>query len=160
MPTATPASTARVSAERRRPASSASAAKNAAAVEECPLGNDGPRVAATGSIVGRARSKIALIVLVTSESPIGDHQQEHRDPPAGHADPFDHAGHHADHDHALGRGQQRDVLQDPAGHRPDVMVSAVRGERVKVCQRLAVANQHRECCHHDAGDDDGHRVRP
>ena len=56
-------------AVRRRPASSASAAKNAAAVDECPLGNDGPSVAATGSIVGRARATISLTVFVTSESP-------------------------------------------------------------------------------------------
>ena len=38
-------------------------------MEECPLGNDGPSVAATGSIVGRARSTMPLTVFVTMESP-------------------------------------------------------------------------------------------
>ncbi len=70
MPTAAAARAARVPALRRRPASSASAAKNAAAVDEWPLGNDGPSVAATGSIAGRARSIAALTAFVASESPI------------------------------------------------------------------------------------------
>jgi hypothetical protein len=38
-------------------------------VEEWPLGNDGPRVAAAGSSVGRARSTASFTRFVTSESP-------------------------------------------------------------------------------------------
>ena len=47
MPMAAAARAVLVPALRRRPTSSASAAKNAAAVDEWPLGNDGPSVAAT-----------------------------------------------------------------------------------------------------------------
>ena len=68
-PTATPTRIARALGDRRRPASSASAANSAAAVDECPLGNEGPRWAASGSMVGRDRSTMPLMVLVTNESP-------------------------------------------------------------------------------------------
>ena len=125
-------------------------------MEECPLGNDGPRVAATGSNVGRARSRIALIVLVTSESPIVTTKRNtaihrlgtriHSITPA--TTPITITPWVEANSEMSSRIRRVD--------RPDVMVGAVRGERVKVCQRLAVAYQHRECRHHDARDDDGH----
>ena len=69
MPAPSPASTIRVRRERPRPSSSAAHAKNAAAQEECPLGNDGPSVSAIGLSSGRTRSARCLIVVVISPLP-------------------------------------------------------------------------------------------
>ena len=69
MPTAAPASAGQARRPHQRPATSAKAAHEAAAVEVWPLGNDGPSVAATGSSSGRARSTSCLTVSVRSLSP-------------------------------------------------------------------------------------------
>ncbi len=69
IPTAPPARSARVRRPRPRASTSARAAYTQAAVDEWPLGNDGPSAAAAGFRVGRARSTRSLIPLVTSLSP-------------------------------------------------------------------------------------------
>ncbi len=69
IPTPSPASAIRVRRERPRPSSSAAQAKNAAAQDEWPLGNDGPSVSAIGLSSGRTRSARCLIVVVMSPLP-------------------------------------------------------------------------------------------
>src|SRR5437868_4510811 len=66
MPTAPPASAGQARRLHQRPATRAKAAQEAAAVEVWPLGKEGPRVAATASISGRARSTICLTASVRS----------------------------------------------------------------------------------------------
>src|SRR5262245_37789852 len=64
IPTAPPASAGHARGPPQRPATNAKAAHEAAAVELWPLGNEGPSVAAIGSIAGRARSTTSLIAQV------------------------------------------------------------------------------------------------
>ena len=66
---ATTVMTRRVLSARRRPRHSAHAAKHAAAVAECPLGNDMPDACTRRATLGRGRPTTALTTLLASPMP-------------------------------------------------------------------------------------------
>ena len=126
------------------PASSASAAKNAAAVDECPLGKDGPSVAASGSIVGRARSTALFTRFVTSESPsvttIRNGGMKRLGTRAHSIAPIDDG----DQEDARGRCQVRDLLEDAMRRLGAVRLGPSSRGGVDAGERVAPADSERE----------------
>ena len=158
--TAVPASLARVRRLRRRARISAAAAKNAAAVDEWPLGNDGPSVTAAGLSVGRARSTTPLMRLVMRLSPSVTTSRNGTSQRSTDAHQLDDRKRHTEHDHKRGVAELGDRVQAVCGETAGMNVAPVSGGLVDVHQRLAGAKQQRQQRHHDsAGHQQRHRHR-
>ena len=101
-------------------------------------------MAASGSIVGRARSTVSFTRFVTSESPNVTTIRNGGMNAAGDARPLDRADHDADQEDARGRCQVRDLQEDAMGRLGAVRLGPSSRRGVDAGERVGPADSDRE----------------